>query len=53
MLMQNVTNLVVPTQLSQSLVLSRTKDLSSPQGLLGFVSSCQSNVIETIEEQFS
>ena len=38
MLMQNLTNLVVPKQLSQSLVLSRTKDLSSPQGHLGFVS---------------
>ena len=40
MLMQNLTNLVVPSQLSQSLVLSRTKDHSSPQGLLGFVSFC-------------
>ena len=40
MLMQNVTNLVVPTQLSQSLVLSRTKDLSSPLGLIGFFSFC-------------
>ena len=38
MLMQDLTNLVVPSQLSQSLVLSSTKDLSSPQGLLGFVS---------------
>ena len=40
MLMQNVTDLVVPTQLSQSLLLSRTKDLSSPQGLIGFFSFC-------------
>ena len=40
MLMQNLTNLVVPKQLSQSLVLSRTKDPSSPQGLQGFVSFC-------------
>ena len=38
MLMQDLTNLVVPSPLSQSLVLSRTKDLSSPQGHLGFVS---------------
>ena len=38
MLMQNLTNLVVPSRLSQSLVLRRTKDLSSPQGLLGFFS---------------
>ena len=34
MLMQDLTNLVVPSQLSQSLVLSSTKDLSSPQRLL-------------------